>query len=164
MAQMEWPDQPDPVEMRERYAAVVDLARRATFRTPESGWGAEQVLAHLAATTDLFNTVGDGVRRGERPDCGDREVVDDEALTRRTADAGGLAGLLTQLEASAARLVAQAESLTADEAATPVRFTVYHDGGMLLDEPRPWGRILGGHTIFHLPLHTRQLEALAEPE
>ena len=153
-------ERPDAAAMRERYAAVVDLARRSSFRAPETGWPAETVIAHLVATTDNFNMVGEGVKRGERLDCGHVELVDDETLARRIAEAGGLEGILAQLEASAERLVAHAESLTAEEAATPVRFTVHHEGVMLIDEPRPWGAILTGQTTFHLPLHQRQLESL----
>jgi len=148
--------------MRERYGAVLELARSGGFRAPESGWTAELVLAHLLATTENFLAVGGGVHRGERPDCGDPEVVADDVLARRVADAGGLAGLSALLEERAGQLTAHAESLTDAEAATPVRFTVYHEGRQLVDEPRAWGKILAGHASFHLPLHEKQLEALAD--
>jgi hypothetical protein len=160
MTQRDWSDRPDPAEMHERYAAVVDMARRAAFRTPEIGWPAELVLAHLVATTDNFAAVGAGVRRGETPPCGAPEIVDDEVLARLVAESGGIAGVSDRLEAAAARLVAHAESLSDAEAATQVRFTVYHEGEQIVDEPRPWGRILAGQTTFHLPLHLKQLEAL----
>jgi len=157
---MQWADHPDPAELRGAYGAVVDLARRASFRTPDTGWPAELVLAHLLATTETFLAVGAGVKRGEQPDCGSPDVVDDELLARTAGEVGGLAGLSRRLEESGARLVAYAESLTAEEAATRVRFTVYHEGSQLVDEPRPWGQILAGHGSFHMPLHLRQLEAL----
>lgn len=160
MTQTEWSDRPDPAEMLERYAAVVDLARRASFRTPASGWPAELVLAHLAATTGHFLEVGAGVQRGETPPCGDLEVVDDEVLARLVAESGGIRGVSDRLEASAARLAAHARALSDAEAATLVRFTVYHEGERIVDEPRAWGRILTGQTTFHLPLHLKQLEAL----
>lgn len=161
---LEWADRPDTADMREQYAGVVDLARRASFRAPDSGWTADLVLSHLVATTENFLAVGAGVKNGDRPDCGDPEVVADDLLARRAAECGGLVGLSAQLEASAARLVAHAESLTDAEAATPVRFTVYHEGRQLVDEPRAWGQILAGQTSFHLPLHRRQLEALVSPD
>src|SRR5215472_2441428 len=161
MSQTEWADRPNTAEMREQYTAVVDLARRGGFQAPESGWTAEQVVAHLLATTENFIAVGDGVKRGERPDCGDPEVVADDVLARRAAESGGLAGLAARLADAGERLAAHADSLSDAEAATPVRFTVYHEGRQLVDEPRAWGRILAGQTSFHLPLHRKQLEALA---
>jgi len=160
MTQSEWADRPDPAALREQYGIVVDLARRGGFRVPESGWTAELVLAHLLSTTETFLAVGAGVRRGERPECGSPDVVEDELLARRVEEAGGLAELSARLEAAGDRLAAHAEALTAGEAATAVRFLVYHEGQQLVDEPRPWGRILAGHESFHLPLHRRQLEAL----
>lgn len=159
----DWADRPDTAEMQAQYAGLVDLGLRASFRTPESGWTADLVLAHLLATTENFLAVGAGVKRGDQPDCGDPEVVADDVLARRSAEAGGLAGLAAQLEATASRLVAHAESLTDAEVATPLRFTVYHDGRQIVDEPRAWGKILAGHQSFHLPLHRRQLEALVTP-
>jgi DinB superfamily len=160
MTQTEWADRPNPAEMRQQYRAIVDLARRGGFQTPESGWQAELVVAHLVATTEKFLEVGAGVRRGERPDCGDPDATADEALVRRAAESGGLAGLSARLEESGERLAALGESLSDAEAATPVRFTVYHEGRQLVDEPRAFGKILAGHASFHLPLHLRQLEAL----
>jgi hypothetical protein len=162
MAQTDWANRPNTADMRDQYRAVADLARRGGFRAPESGWPAELVLAHLVATNENFLAVGAGVQRGERLDCGHPELVEDEALTRRVAEAGGLAGLAGQLEATADRLAAHADSLTDAEAETQVRFTVYHEGRQLMDEPRAWGNILAGQTTFHLPMHLRQLEALTE--
>lgn len=161
MAQTEWADRPNTADMREEYGAVVDLARRGGFRAPESGWTAELVVAHLLATTENFLAVGDGVKRGGRPDCGDPEIVADEVLARRAQASGGLAGLAGQLAEAGERLAVHADSLSDAEAATQVRFTVYHDGRQLVDEPRAWGRILAGQTSFHVPLHRKQLEALA---
>jgi hypothetical protein len=161
MARMQWSYRPDAAELREVYAAVADLARRATFRHPRSGWTAELVLAHLATIADHLAAVGDAVRRGERPVAGNPDHVDDETLARRVADAGGIPGLLDQLEAGAERLVAHAESLTEAEAATPVRLVVYHHGRQVVDEPQPWGMILSSQARFHLPLHARQLMAMA---
>jgi hypothetical protein len=160
MTQARWSGHPVPAELRERYASAVDLARRGSFRTPGGGWTAELVLAHLAATTDTFVEVGAAVKRGERPEYDDPDLVADAVLAERAAESGGLAGVTEWLEASAARLVAHAESLTEAEAATPVRFTVYHAGRRVPDEPRPWGRILASQASFHLPLHLRQLQAL----
>jgi hypothetical protein len=51
------------------------------------------VVAHLLATTENFLAVGGGVKRGERPDCGDAEIVADDIPARRAAESGGLAGL-----------------------------------------------------------------------
>src|SRR5215470_11541586 len=133
MAQTEWADRPNTADMREQYGAVVDMARQGGFHPPENGWTAELVVAHLLATTENFLAVGGGVKRGERPDCGDPEVVADDVLARRAAESGE-------------RLAAHADSLSDAEAATPVRFTVYHEGRQLVDEPRAWGRILAGQT------------------
>jgi hypothetical protein len=160
MAQMEWADRPNTADMREQYGAVADLVRRGGFHAPETGWTADLVVAHLLAATETFLAVGDGVKRGERPDCGSPEVVADEVLARRAAESGGLAGLSARLAEAGERLAAHADSLSDAEAATLVRFTVYHEGRQLVDEPRAWGKILAGHTSFHLPLHSRQLEAL----
>src|SRR5690348_5547736 len=153
--QMDWADRPNTTEMRDRFADVAELARRGGFRSPEAGWTAEQVVAHVLATTEKFLSVGAGVKRGERPDTGDPDALEDDVLARRAAESGGLAGLSTQLEDAGARLAAHAESLTDDEAATEVRFVVYHEGRQLMDEPRAWGKILAGHASFHLPLHCK---------
>ena len=161
MTQTDWANRPNTVEMREAYEAIVDMVRRGGFRAPESGWQAEQVVAHLVATNENFLAVGAGVKRGERLDCGHPELVADEDLARRVAEAGGLAGLTARLEATAEELAAHADSLTDEEAATTIRFTVYHEGQQLIDEPRAWGSILAGQTTFHLPMHRQQLEALA---
>jgi hypothetical protein len=161
MAQNEWADRPDPAEMRQSYAAVLDLARRGGFQAPESGWTADLVLAHLLATTETFEAVGAGVKLGERPECGNPDVVDERCLARRSAELGGVEGLWEQLEAASARLVAHAESLTDAETRAEVRFIVFHDGRLLADEMRAWGKILAGHASFHLPLHRDQLRALA---
>src|SRR5256885_2444291 len=80
MARMQWSHRPDAAELREVYQAVVDMARRATFRQPRSGWPAELVLAHLATIADHLAAVGDAVRRGERPVAGNPDHVDDQTL------------------------------------------------------------------------------------
>src|SRR5256885_1539842 len=80
MARMQWSYRPDAAELREVYTAVVDLARRATFREPRGGWPAELVLAHLATIADHLAAVGDAVRRGERPVAGNPDHVDDQTL------------------------------------------------------------------------------------
>lgn len=160
MAQ-QWADRPDVDLMRQNFAAVLDLARRGGFQTPESGWTAEMVVAHVLAATETFLAVGEGVKRGEQPECGDPDVTADELLARRAAEVGGLSGLSRRLEAASERLVAQAESLTEGEARTKVRFVVWHEGRQLADEMRAFGSILAGHASFHLPLHIDQLKALA---
>jgi hypothetical protein len=164
MAQFEWSDRPDPDEMRASYDTMLALARQGGFREPEQGWKAEQVLAHVLATTELFTVVGEGVRRGEAPECGNPDVVDDELLARRAAELGGVAGLTDRLESAAAGLVTCAGSLTDDQATTKVRFIVHHDGSQIADEPRTFGSILSGHAGFHLPLHIKQLQALVPGE
>lgn len=162
MTQPQFADRPDPVEMRRRYAEVTDLARRGGFRKPATGWTAEQVLAHLLATTRHFVSIAEAVKRGERPDVGDATFVDDEVL-QRSAEGLGVDGLSAQLDAASVHLVAEAESLTDAEAGTQLRFTVHHDGATLVDAPQPWGQILAGHASFHLPLHVDQLRALTVP-
>jgi hypothetical protein len=164
MAQNEWADRPDPAEMRRNYAAVIELARQGGLRTPESGWAADRVLAHVLTVTETFEAVGAAVKRGERPDCGSPDVVDDDLLARRAAELGGVEGLSAQLETASARLVAHADSLTDADAAVTVRFIVFHDGRKIADEPRAWGKILAGHASFHLPLHVNQLRDLAVAE
>lgn len=159
----EWGDRPDVAAMRNGFTDLAALARQGAFRAPESGWTAEQVLAHVLAATELFVEVGEGVRRGAAPECADPHVVADEVLARRARELGGLPGLARELEAAGARLAAQAESLTDAEAATEVRFRVWHDGREIADEMRAFGTILAGHASFHLPLHRNQLAALAEP-
>jgi hypothetical protein len=150
-------------ELRRNYAAVLDLARAGGFRDPETGWSADLVVAHLAANDELFLAVGEAVRRGERPDYENLPGVTDAVLERRVAEAGGAAGLVRRLEASSAALVAHVASMTDAEAATPVRFHVFHAGRELVDEVRPWGAIVAGQAGFHLPLHLAQLRALAGP-
>jgi hypothetical protein len=161
MAQNDWGDRPDATQMRQNYDTVIGLARAGGFRTPETGWKAEQVIGHVLEVTELLSTVGAGVRRGESPDCGHPDVVDDELLARRADELGGLNGLADRLESAAAELLGYAESLTDAEAATDVQFIVYHAGNKIADEPRAYGRILAGHSSFHLPLHIDQLRALA---
>jgi hypothetical protein len=161
MAQNDWGDRPNAAQMRQNYDTVIGLARAGGFRSPEAGWRAEQVLGHVLAVTELFSNVGAGVRRGERPDCGHPDVVDDDLLLRRAAELGGIDGLAERLESASAELLSYAESLTDAEAATGVQFIVYHAGNKIADEPRAYGKILAGHSSFHLPLHIDQLRALA---
>jgi hypothetical protein len=160
MAQIEWADRPDATQMRQNFDTLLGLARAGGFQAPETGWTAEQVLGHVIAATELFSNVAAGVRRGERPVAGDPEVVDDDLLARQAAELGGLAGLTDRLASASAELIGHAESLTDAEAATEVRFVVYHAGSVIADGPRAFGKILAGHSSFHLPLHIDQLRAL----
>jgi hypothetical protein len=161
MSQMNWADRPDADLMQRNYATVIELARRGGFHAPEKGWTAEQVVAHLLSTTEKFVSVGQAVDRGEQPVTGDPDVVDDQALTRRTTAAGGLDGLTARLESASAQLVAYSAAISEGSATTEVQFVVHHDGAIIADEMRAWGKILAGHASFHLPLHIDQLKALA---
>ena len=150
----------DTSEMWRNYASVIELARGGGFRAPAEGWSAEQVIAHLAANDELFLAVGEAIGRGERPDYDNLASVTEWLLERRVAEAGGMAALVDKLEATSARLIVHAESLTRDEAAAQVRFHVFHDGHTLVDEVRSWGDIVAGQGNIHIPIHIRQLRAL----
>ena len=150
----------DTSEMRRNYASVVELARGGGFRAPSEGWSAERVIAHLTANDELFLAVGEAIRRGERPDYDNLASVTEETLQRRVAEAGGMTALVDRLEATSARLIEHAESLSQDEAAAEVRFHVFHDGRTLVDEVRCWGDIVAGQGNVHIPIHIRQLRAL----
>ncbi len=96
----------DTSEMRQNYASVIELARGGGFQVPSEGWTAEQVVAHLSANDELFLAVGEAVRHGERPDYENLPSVTDEILQWLVAEAGGMPGLIDDLEATSTHTAA----------------------------------------------------------
>ncbi|MGA8682707.1 MAG: YciI family protein [Acidimicrobiales bacterium] len=139
------------------YAPFIASLRAGSFNTPEEGWPAGLIAAHVAVNNDLIAEVAERVMAGEHPSYDNAPAVDDDRL--QALASGGLGELADAVERSAARLAAAHTALGA-KATTPVPAMIRDGGVVVVDQPTPIGSLCEGNASFHLDLHREQLRAL----
>jgi uncharacterized protein YciI len=130
------------------------------FDAPPPGeWPAQLIAAHIARNNDLIAAVAEAVVGGETVSYDNASSVDEAELTRYVEEVGGMAGIIREVERSAAR---QAEAYDALAALAEVAVNVrIRDGGDIArDGPIPIGAFIEGNASFHLQAHHDQLSAL----
>lgn len=143
------------------YDVLLAEADAGGFGPPPDGqWGAEQVVAHVAANDLLMIETTEAVIAGSpwvgynHDDVAHRAQLDD-----LIADCGGLPGLTRLLRTTSRQLCDLTEQL--GSRSSSMVDTHMHDGFEIrIDERLPWGRTLDIHGRLHLPVHTTQLRAL----
>jgi cell wall assembly regulator SMI1 len=180
----------DPDRLRQRYRDLVAELRSGGFATtPDDGWSAEKVAAHVKRSTELLMAVTDAIdatglefdrqmarvwstarrRRhangedGDRVEpyiCYDNSETFDPAVLDRYAVAG-LSVLADDIERLSERL---AESVGRIRGRRPIVYVHIVDGEALLDTAvEGWFGILWAVCLRQLPIRIRQLRALRRP-
>ena len=157
------PDAADLTAVAAAYDAFFAEAERGGFGPPPPGeWDAPRVLAHVALNDLAMTAVAHGLVHG-RTDLtfGNVTCQDAQVLTEWVNAAGDLAALVARGRALAEASMAATARLDPDQLATEVACRLFHDGELVLDEARPWGRMaVDAQAAVHLPAHTGQLRDL----
>jgi hypothetical protein len=139
----------DTTELRKAYESVAVEYEAGGFGAPPPGeWDAGQIVGHLALNDDLLASVTSAVLDG-------RPARFDNRASLRPGSADG-----SVLRRSGARLCDLADRLTEEQAATVVPILIQDGTEIAVDQPMPWGVLLGIQASFHLPAHGEQLRAL----
>jgi uncharacterized protein YciI len=150
----------ESLDLEAAYAPFVASLLAGRFGPPPPGeWTAELVAAHVARNNDLIAETAEKVAAGQDVAYDNLVGVDDDALARYAADAGGLPGLAREVERSAARLAAARDGL-GDRAGMEVPVVIRDHGEVVRDAPMSIGAFIEGNASFHLDLHYQQLRAL----
>jgi hypothetical protein len=147
--------------LEKAYGQLLKAARARHFAEPAEPWqwGAQRILAHVAANDRLLAAAAAELLAGGHPEY-------DNALSVRVAYLDDLlrgaptpAMLAAVVRAQGIELVALAERLGVGQAAVEVPARIYEGDDVIVEGRRPWGEILAVHEQ-HLVLHTEQLRAL----
>ncbi len=142
------------------YAPFVASLLAGGFSLPADGeWTAEQIAAHITLNNDLIAEAAEKVAAGREVSYDNEAGVDDAELTAYASAVGGLAGLASDIERSAARLAAARDAL-GDRADTLIPVLIRDGGEIAVDQQMPIGAFCEGNASFHLDMHLRQLKAL----
>jgi hypothetical protein len=142
------------------YGPFAQALREGGFREPAQGWNARQIGAHISMSNELFSELADRIRGGDDPSFDNAAVSDPVSLLAYADRQGDLAGLANAIEASAAKLAAAYDRLSADEQDRPVPTRIWHDGQIVRDSPMSIGELILGNGDFHLAMHMEQLKDL----
>jgi hypothetical protein len=139
----------DTSALRKAYEAFAVEADAGGFGPPPPGeWSAGQVVAHLARNDDLLAEVTAAILAGRTASFDNRPSLDPAPAP------------VEVLRASGARLCDLADRLTEEQAATVVPVLIQDGEEIAVDQPMPWGVLLGIQASFHLPAHGDQIRAL----
>lgn len=141
----------DTTELRTAYDAFLAEAAVGGFGPPPPGeWDAGQVVAHVARNDELLAAGTESILDGRPAPYDNRPALESlvDGDVRATGDR--LCGLL--------------DRLTEEQAATVLPVFIQDGTEIAVDQPMPWGRLMGVQASFHLPAHAEQLRALRPPE
>jgi hypothetical protein len=148
-------------ELRRAYADFVQAARQRPPGEPQSGWNAELVLAHVVVGDRLIAEAAGRLMAGT-PTSFDNLTSQSEPYLRAVAEAaGGWDGLVTEVERAGAELIALADSMTDQQAATPLAVKIFSDGAVVIDATVPLSSLVRAPVDSHLNMHLQQLAGLA---
>jgi hypothetical protein len=139
----------DTTELRKAYESVAVDVEAGGFGAPPAGeWDAGRIVGHLALNDGLLASATEAILEG-------RPARFDNRASLRPAPVQ-----VDVLRRSGARLCGLLDRLTEDQAATVVPIFIQDGAEIRVDQPMPWGVLLGIQASFHLPAHGEQLRAL----
>jgi hypothetical protein len=155
----------DPMPTREELLAnqhaIADLVHHAAAASPDKGWDAGQVCAHLIANNGLFIKAAEAVAAGEATSYDNESSLDDRSTAAFAAGAGSVGVLAGWLKQSATSLVDFLTTLSDEVLDTDVTTTLRSDGALLVDaQPRRLGDLMVGQLTFHSEMHLQQVQQL----
>ena len=152
----------DTTALRSAYEKFFDVAASPDLgEAADGGWNADQVLAHVLSVDAATAAVALGVVSGTRPTFDNRICLDGWNLDRIIGEHSGRAELITHVRRQAAVLCDIADQLGDQAAAVLVPTFLMSGDELLLDQPVPLAGLITGLAENHVPVHTRQLEALS---
>ena len=155
-------DLPGLDELTANQYAVADAAVKAAAVSPQSGWSAGQVVAHLILNNGLFVEAARAAPRGHKPEYDNETTVDDVATASLAAAAGSTEQLAEWLRQSALGYAGFLSGLTPAVLDKPLLTTIHHDGAIIVDhDERRLGEFMLGQLMFHSQMHLEQVQQLA---
>ena len=149
-------------DLRHAYDQFLETAREHVFAPPTAGgWSAELVLAHVVVSDRLIAEAAGRVAAGMPSTFDNLASQSEPYLQAIVAAAGDWDGLVATVRQTAAELIALAERMTDEQAATPIPARVISDGAVVLDAPVPVAGLLRVVADRHLRMHMQQLSELA---
>jgi hypothetical protein len=149
-------------ELTANQYAVADAAVKAAAVSPQSGWSAGQVVAHLILNNGLFVEAARAAQRGEKPAYDNWTTVDDVAVASLAAAAGSTEQLAEWLRQSANGYAGFLSGLPQELLEQPLITTIHHDGALMVDHAeRRLGDLMLGQLTFHSQMHLDQVQQLA---
>jgi hypothetical protein len=154
-------DLPTREDLLANQLAVADLAQRANAVSPQQGWHAGQVCAHLILNNGLFVRTAQSIAHGGDTAYDNESAVNDEATAALAAGAGSIGVLVEWLRQSATAYVDLLTTLPDHVLDTEVTTTIRDNGTPVVDaQPRRLGDLMVGQLTFHAGMHVDQVREL----
>ncbi|HKA67701.1 MAG TPA: hypothetical protein VKG85_01145 [Actinomycetes bacterium] len=152
----------DTSALRDAYDTFLHEAGADAFGPdPSDGWGAQQVVAHMAVNDDLLTATTRQLLHGDPNPVYDNAPAQDPATLDAFAESvGGMSGLIDAVRGGSEALIQLIEILDEQVADTVVSVRIRDGDEYPIDGPAPWSRIIRAQHTAHLPAHTDQLREL----
>lgn len=141
------------------YQSFASAMREHDFGEPvdPDAWPAELIAAHVILTNDLLTDAARSVASGDDPVVDTEAAHQGEQLREILVRTGALPELAHEVERSAADLQAAYDQLSDEQRQTSLRTRMFHNGAVVVDEPRPIGDTIGNTAPAHAQDHLAQL-------
>jgi hypothetical protein len=164
---LEWKqrDSTGPIDigaLRRAHEEFIAGADGLSFVPPPPGeWDAHHVLAHVAAANFSIASVALAVAAGQQPYYDNRATLDPWHLRVLTERGSKVADMLQMVRNSGELLCLVAEHLPSDDVDYPLPTLIVSHDDAVLNDTVPLRALIDGVGEAHLPLHAKQLRALA---
>ncbi len=150
-------------DLRRAYEEFLAAAQRGHFGAPpdNGSWSAETVLAHVVVGDRLIAEAVGKVMAGGTPSFDNMASQSEPYLQSVVEAAGGWDGLVAAVERGGEELMALAQRVTDEQAATPIAARIVSGDAVVLDATVPVSSLLRVPADTHLRMHMQQLAALA---
>jgi len=150
--------------LQSAYAPFAATMREHDFGEPvdPEAWPAELIAAHVILTNDLLTDTARALGSGDRPAFDSGPAHDGDRLREILVRTGALPELAHEVERSASDLQAAYEQLSDEQRDTALRTRLFHNGEVVVDEPRPIGATIRSTATEHVDVHLTQLHDLRD--
>lgn len=151
----------DAAQIEQAYEPFAQALEGGGFRqpTPDEGWSAEMIGAHVALNNDSLTMAARDLLETGTATYDNERVVDDRVLLDRVATVGAWAELATDVRRSV-RDMAVAYVDLADAGSRAVPVTIHHAGQIVREGPAPLAELIERNVSYHLAMHLEQLLVL----
>ena len=149
--------------LRQAYADFLAAARsEPAVAAGDGSWSPKMVLAHVVVGDRLIAEAAACVMAGLPTSYNNLASQSVPYLQSVVEAVGGWSGLLASVQQTGAELVALAEQLTEEQAATPILVKIVSDNAVVIDATVPLSNLILAPSDVHLRMHTHQLLGDAE--
>ena len=150
----------DGIGMAHAFRPIADSLRDDRFASPDAGWTAEQVGAHVALNNEFWTEAALAATRGGELRYDNGPAVDVDVLDAYVSRVGSLDALADRVLASADELEAAFVVLTPEQRELSVQVTIRDGGEVVVEGPHRLDTFVEINATRHVAMHLDQLLSL----